>query len=309
MRLIPTLLFAAIFAIPAVADKPIFSGPQVGERFAPFEAKVVFGTQAGERINVMEDVNDSPLLLIFVHEVTRPSVGLARMLMAYASTLKDKGMKTRLVYLTDDPTDTEAWMKRARSALPKDVTPLVSVDGIEGPGVYGLNRHAQLTVLVGKAGNVTANFPLGQPSVQVDGPKVGHAIVKALGGEKAPTLKEMGGDVRGRMKQKMQPEQDGIYRRMMSPLIQKDATPAEVDKAAKAIEEFAAKNKWMNERVGKASSLIVNGGKLANYGTPNAQAYLKQWAKEYVPSRNTEAKKRKAAAPASKQAAETPKAD
>lgn len=293
MRILRTLLFAAAFSTSVLADKPIFSGPQVGEKLAPFEAKVVFGKLAGSKIDVLEDVKGSPILLIFVHEVTRPSVGLTRMLVTYANTLRSKGIKTKLVFLTDDPTDAEAWMKRARHALPKDVDPLVSVDGMEGPGVYGLNRHAQLTVLVGKEGKVTGNFPLGQPSIQVDGPKIGHAIVKVLGGEEAPTLKEMGVEDRRRMQRTMQPEQDGIYRRMMSPLIQKSASPADVDEAAKAIETYAAKNEWMKDRVGTASNLIVNGGKLANYGTARAQAYLKKWAKDYAPAKKADANQKK----------------
>ena len=175
-----------------LADEPQFSGPQVGEKLSPFQARDVFGEKAGEDIDVLADVRDSPLLLVFVHKVTRPSVALSRLLMEYANTKKDAGLETRLVFLTNDPPDTEAWFRRARHALPKDVPPLISTDGLEGPGAYGLNRKMTATVLVANKGKVTANLPLVQPSIQVDAPKIGHAIVKVLGGDAAPTLAEMG---------------------------------------------------------------------------------------------------------------------
>ena len=62
-----------------------------------------------------------------------------------------------------------------------------------------------LTVLVGTKGKVTANFPLVQPSLQADATKIGHAIVQALGGETAPTLKEMGFEER-RMARRKSPK-------------------------------------------------------------------------------------------------------
>jgi hypothetical protein len=199
--------------------------------------------------------------------------------MNYAATQKEAGLKTALVFLTDDLTETEAWMRRARHALPAGVDPLISLDGIEGPGAYGLNRKMTLTVLVANHGKVTANIPLIQPSIQADGPKIGHAIVRALGGDQRPTLKEMGFEDRP----EMQAGIDGIYRRLMTPVIQKTATPEEVDNAAKAVEELAARNEAFRERVHNAANLIINGGKLETYGTPQAQAYLRKWSTEFAP--------------------------
>jgi hypothetical protein len=172
-------------------------------------------------------------------------------------------------------------MGRARRALTEGVTPLISPDGIEGPGAYGLNRKMTMTVLVGNKGKVTANFPLIQPSIQADATKIGHAITIALGQKEKPSLKDMGFQER-RMRPSMN---DSTYRRMMAPVIQKTATAEEVDKAAKAVEDLAAKNNSFKERVHKAANLIVNGGRLANYGTPKAQEYLRKWAKEMAPAK------------------------
>lgn len=275
-----TLLLTAV----TVADEPLFSGPQVGEELRPFEAIAAFGDTGA--VNVLDDTNDAPILVVFVHQITRPSVGLMRLLMEFAASKEHSGLKSRLVFLTDDVTETTAYLKRARHALPRSATALISTDGIEGPGAYGLNRKVTLTVLVGSKGVVTANFALVQPSVQADATKIGHEIIKVLGGSDAPTLQQMGyKESRMAMNRTgQQPEQEATYRQKMAPVIQKNATPEEVAAAATDVEDFAAKNRWFRQRVYQASRLITEGPRLKEYGTPEAQAYLKKWAKEFAPN-------------------------
>lgn len=281
-------LFLILLAASSVnSERPKFSGPQVGEKLVPFEAKAVFGKEAGKQVKVLGDAKSAATLLVFVHQVSRPSIGLTRMLVDYGIKKEKEGLKTEVVFLSGDRTETEAWMNRARRALPR-VRTLISTDGIEGPGSYGLNRLMAMTVLVGKDGKVTENFAITQPSINVDAPKIGHAILKVLADDgavtKQPTLREMGfKGPRGR-RVAMQPEREATYRRMISPVIQKNATVEQVDEAAKAVEEFAAKNPWFKEKLGKAANLIVNSDRLSSYGTPKAQEYLKTWAKAYAPT-------------------------
>jgi hypothetical protein len=134
------------------------------------------------------------VVLAFVHEVTRPGLGLTRVLMQYAAQRKKDGLHAAIVFLTDDPTATEKWMMIPSvrdQALPQGVAVGLSPDGKEGPGVYGLNRNVSLTVLVAKENRVTANFALVQPSVQADGPKILKAIVDVLGGGEVPSLEQL----------------------------------------------------------------------------------------------------------------------
>lgn len=285
-----TLVFALVALLMSTglrAQDPLFSGPQVGEAMVPFEARGVFGPQAGKRVDVLGEKPQTPVVLVFVHQLTRPSIGLTRLVMEFANAKRKDGLKSELVFLSKDLTETEARLRRARHALPEGVLPVVATGGIEGPGAYGLNRKMAMTVLVGKGGKVTANFPLVQPSIQADGPKIGHAIVQVLGGTEQPTLEEMGfRDPRGMQRGNesgRRAEQDGIYRQKMTPVI-RGLTREEVEQAALAVEDFAKKNAWFRQRVGKASNLIVNGGKLSNYGKiPLAREYLKKWAKEMLP--------------------------
>jgi hypothetical protein len=196
VRVCLALLAACLFVVPLVAQDAAkdaakeFSGPQVGEKVTPFKIRGVLGDDAGKELNLVETAAGKPLLLLFVHEVNRPSVGLARLIGDYAASRKADGLTTGVILLSADATMSEEWVKRASGALPKGVAIGVSTDGAEGPGAYGLNRKVQVTALVAKDNKVTANFALVQPSVQADGPKIAEAIVAAVGG-KAPTLEEM----------------------------------------------------------------------------------------------------------------------
>lgn len=186
----------AVFAQDPPAE---FSGPQVGEKFTPFTAKAVLGEEAGKEIDLIKSAAGKPLLIVFVHERNRPSVGLARLLGLYAASQKEKGLVSGTIYLTADATATEEWMKIAKGTLQTGIPVAISTDGQEGPGAYGLNRKVQMTVLVGKDDKVTANFALVQPSVQADAPKIAQAIVDVLGGGKGPTIEELqklGGPIR-----------------------------------------------------------------------------------------------------------------
>ncbi len=189
-----TLAFCFILAATSIVaeDKPAeFSGPQVGEKLTPLAIKVVLGNDAGKEIDLVKSAAGKPVLIVFVHERNRPSVGLARLLGLYAATKKEAGLKSGVVFLTPDPTMTEEWLKIAKNALPADVPVGISTDGQEGPGAYGLNRKVQMTILVGKDDKVTANFALVQPSVQADAPKIAQAIVDVLGGGQGPTIEEL----------------------------------------------------------------------------------------------------------------------
>ncbi len=169
----------------------VFSGPQKGEPLAKFAMQGVLGDLEGKAIDPVAQAGAKPLLLIFVHQVNRPSVGMARLLGDYAAKRAEEGLHCGIVFLTADATETEAWMKRASGALPKGVSMGISKDGQEGPGEYGLNRKVTLTILMAKEGKVTANFALVQPSIQADAPRVLEAIVTVVGG-KVPTLEELG---------------------------------------------------------------------------------------------------------------------
>src|SRR5262245_55341830 len=117
------LIAAAMLAAPLAAREAAkeFSGPQTGEKVTPLKMQQVLGETAGKEIDLVEAAAGKPLLLLFIHEVNRPSVGLARLIGDYAATRKADGLTAGLILLTADATASEEWVKRASGALPKGV--------------------------------------------------------------------------------------------------------------------------------------------------------------------------------------------
>lgn len=294
MRSAAVCLVLVCLAGYARAEDPIFSGPQVGEKLTSFTVKGVLDPHAGKDLDFVAMAKEKPIVLIFVHDVNRPSIGMTRVLTSYTKTRAKDGLTTGVVWLNEDATAAENEIKRIKHALTEGVPVGVSPDGREGPGKYGLNRKVTLTILVGNKNKVTANFALVQPSLQADLPKILDAIVKEVGG-KAPKLEEIEGmpKVAPKEREPAKKEQDPNLRGLIAPVINKNATPEEVEKAAKALEEYLAKNAATKADVGRIANTIINAGKLENYGTPKAQEYLKKWAKEYGAPKKDEPNPRK----------------
>jgi hypothetical protein len=261
-------------------DEPIFSGPQVGEELPSFSVRKIGPGEAGQGIDLVEQAGDGPLLLVFVHDVNRQSVGLVRLLTAYAQTRAADGLTTGVIFLHGDATEAEALYKRIRHALTPEVTTAVSLDGIEGPGSLGLNRHGTLTVLVAKRRQVTANFALIQPSLQVDLQKIVAAVVEATGGS-VPSLQELLKPDPG-MAEMLQRERGSAspetVRNLLRPLIDLQATPEAVAATVAQIEQHMEREPTIKAEIGRIARTIVDSGKLANYGTAPAQAALRDWA-------------------------------
>jgi hypothetical protein len=371
-RLLATFLVCLLFDTSRADEEPVFSGPQVGEKLTPFKLNGVFGDAAGTNIDLVEQTNGGPLVIVFVHERTRPAFGLTNTVLRFAASRASDGLNGAAVFLTTDATETQDWMKRVAGNFPTGATFGISPDGQEGPGAYGLNRNVGLTVLVGKQNKVTANFALVQPSVQADGPKIFKAIVDVLGGGEVPDVALFSGqEGAGRMMRpdpmlerlfrqvvrkvasadevqaalkaledyvaanrpaqgqlgrliaqfdaksiesdevkdklaewaKKYPapaggdapargaaEQDPNLRPLLTRVIRRDATPEQVDEAAKAVEDYAAKTPDARREIGRIGRTIVNAGKLTDYGTPKAQEYLQKWAKEFNDDPSTDGK-------------------
>ncbi|MGE3817994.1 MAG: hypothetical protein AB7I30_01025 [Isosphaeraceae bacterium] len=277
----PLAITLAVAALtPWLADDPVFSGPQVGEKLGPVKVRGVFDGEAGKERDLVADAGGKPLLLVFVHEANRPSIAMTRALMTYARTRAKDGLASGVVWLAnaDDFTAAEQFLNRARHALP-DATPLgVSVDGREGPGAYGLNRNVTLTVLVAKEDVVTANFALVQPSLASDAPKILAEVVKLVGG-KVPTAAELAPTPARPAAAAAEPDEN--LRSLIRPVIRKDATPDEVDRAAEKVVAYVKDRPSARAEVGRIARTVVNSGKLENYGTPRAQEVLRSWAETY----------------------------
>jgi hypothetical protein len=270
----------------------VYSGPQPGEPLIGFTSRIVLGEEAGQEVDVVTQAGDHPVLLIFVHEITRPSVAVIRAISKYATHRAMDGLQTAVIVLTADATETEAFLQRARHALPPDVPVGISGDGLEGPGEYGLNRHVSLTILVGKQGETTANFALIQPSLQTDVLPVVQSIIDVLGSGTVPPLERLAEDGY-RMQQQARPGEAGAegvsedrLRSLLQPLIRRNARPEDVRRIAAAVQQEMEQSAPLRNRIGAIAAQIVAADKLENYGSPAAQEILRRWAEQFGPEAN-----------------------
>jgi len=272
----------------AQADEPIFSGPQIGEPLPALKLQGVFDEEGGKEIEPTKQAGDSPQLIVFFHQRTRPAFGLTNTLMSYAATRKTDGLHSSVAFLSPDATATKQWLNQVRKHFATGPTYGIASGGLEGPGSYGLNRNVTLTVLIAKEGKVTANFAIVQPNLPVDGQKIVTAISKTLGDEKSPLIADIIAKARPAMARtdakRPAANQEAMQkmRPLLAPVINKNATPAQVDAAAAKVDEAIAKDATLAKELGRIANTIVNAGKVKNYGTPRAQEKIKAWAKKHA---------------------------
>lgn len=170
-------------------DEPVYSGPQAGESVTPFSVLQFSGENANQEVELLEENGKGPTMLIFVHQLTRPLMQLLRPVDAFASELQEQRLETHFIWLTGDRTETSNFLNRARGSLQLRSPIGISLDGIDGPGNYGLNRNVTVTILLADDGKVKHNFAIVQPN-ETDAPKVLQAMAELVNTE-APSPEEI----------------------------------------------------------------------------------------------------------------------
>jgi hypothetical protein len=264
------------FAVTLVrADDPVFSGPQPGEKLTACKVQSVFGPSAGKELELIGEIKEAPVVLVFVHEATRPAHRVLRALDHYGARWADAGLATHFVWLSADRTKTEEFLKAGRGSLGLQCPVSIALDGLEGPGNYGLNRKVTLTVLVAKANKVIANHAIVQPN-ETDSPKILADVAKMLGKE-APTAEQIQSALGAgrRSAEAKEPEGiDGIKGKMRALL-------KETDKD-KVTQTFRAMDRWAGQDRAKATWLrgyLEMVFEKSKYGTPEAQDGYAAWKK------------------------------
>lgn len=170
----------ALIANVAYAQDQI-SGPQLGDKLPVLKATSVYDSP-GEAVDYVAKAEGKPLVLIFIAQLSRPGVNMARALSQYAESRRGDGLHTAIVWVGQDKASAEEYLNRARNSLNFASPVGLIVDGDETAVAYGLNKQVPITVVVAKEGKVTANFALTIPDVK-DVRTVSREIVKLVGGE------------------------------------------------------------------------------------------------------------------------------
>jgi hypothetical protein len=234
-------------------------------------------------MDFVEQADNQAVLFVFVHETTRPSAALSRVLMNYGEMRIEDGLFPATIRLTDDPTSSRSSRPRREGSAAYGVSP----DGKEGPGSYGLNRNVGMTVLVGQAGRVTASFPLVQPSV-TDARAILAEVVTLIGGE-VPTDAEieflrMNPYLNGRFRDNGAAPSDSRLRAKICAVLRAGTDPKAFDAAAADVEAYVASDPRRQRQLGEASRLLLNQryqGREALVGDSPLGDRFRHWAKQF----------------------------
>ncbi|MYB50946.1 MAG: hypothetical protein F4X77_01920 [Acidobacteriia bacterium] len=164
------------------AQQVRYSGPQSGEPLESFSVLAVNGPEAGTEVDFISRWGDDPILLIFLHQLDRNIAALLRPCEWFARDRAEAGLKSLIVFLHDDKIFGERRMQAVAKAMGIKIPVGVSVEGVEGPGSYGLNKSVAITILVANDRKVTDNYAIVQPGV-VDAPQILHAVSAHVGGD------------------------------------------------------------------------------------------------------------------------------
>ncbi len=176
------------------APEPVFSGPQPGETIKPFKVLQIKDGQPDE-LEIVKESDERTTLICFVHRLGDDDRILFGLGLVDFYGLRHKELTSHFVLLSDDRERITAMLRGwARGSLfPKSMVSL-SVDGVEGPGSYGLNRNVAMTVLVAKGNKVVDNMVFQAPNYR-DLETIMKAVAKALG-EPEPTLAKVQEELR-----------------------------------------------------------------------------------------------------------------
>jgi len=182
IALLISLLTAA--SLLAADREKVFSGPQKGEKATLFEVRSLTAKGPGEKRDPIKAAAGRPVALVFLHSLERSMMPLMRVIDQYGVDQKAK-LNTEFIFLIDDPIRGDQRLPRVINSIKTRARVGYSVDGIEGPGNYGLNKDCLMTIVLAKEGKVTANFALVQPGI-ADAPGIIAAMARLAGDNTPP---------------------------------------------------------------------------------------------------------------------------
>lgn len=132
----------------------IESGPLAGRKAAPLS--VAF--EDGRVENLEQWMGTHPGALLFVHELTRNTAPMIRQMDILSGQFHSIGFRGRVIFLQGDRTEGLDMLRRVGGSLKPAIPFSVSVDGLEGPGSYALNRTAALTLVLFRDGHILKSY-------------------------------------------------------------------------------------------------------------------------------------------------------
>ena len=269
----------------ALAEDQIFSGPQTGEKLGDLNVRLAYGDVRGRQVDFVQMAQGRPIVLVLVHGANRPAARLTRAVLNYCEMYKEE-LFAALVYLDDDLNGAEKYLQRAVSWWGVGTPVGISIDGAEGPGHLGLNRHVNVTVLVANKERVVANFALVQPSL-TDVSRILSAVGKLIGRgpptERAVSFLSAPTNGPRNVAWRKAPQDPRLRQLICDTLAAADQQQASA--AARAAEQYAGENAQRQRALGQAAALLLPTRRGATYGPSArgspAEKYVRQWLDKY----------------------------
>ena len=257
--------FELLSAGNAEDKKKQFSGPQPGEKLSPFRVIQVSGPETAKTVTLAGPESKGPTMLVFMHKLTEPAIGLMITLEWFAH--KQKGFDSHYIMLTADKSKSETQAKRWwRRPFFAKAPMCISPDGAEGPGKYGLNRNVHMTVVIANDNKVLKNFAMLGPN-NTDAPKILAAMAKVMKKD-APKTATIRAEIRAdrqrrrlsRLKErpvyKLAPN-DTLGKLMLSLIYRERTTQADADRITKQMTKWAGKDKKKQAALAKYCKAVL----------------------------------------------------
>jgi len=154
VRHLGVLILTGSGLVYAQEDAPLTTGPPPGTEATPVVAYAPVGPRAGEEFDAAAAIGDGPGALLFIHELTRNGLPVIRGIDQIGAEYALLGFKSHTFLLSDDRTASETKLEAVNGSLKLRRPIVLSLDGMDGPGNYALNRKAVLSLIMLKDGKV-----------------------------------------------------------------------------------------------------------------------------------------------------------
>lgn len=179
------------------SDQALISGPPAETPLKPIRAYAERGPWAGQEFDVAEAAGTAPAAFLFIHDLSRNTAPVIREFDRLGREHALLGFEGFALMLQEDRTEGENLLKRVNGSLKLHRPLVLSLDGLDGPGDYALNRRCTLTLVLAREGQVTQSLALTDTG-PADFPKLQRWIESVAG-----TLPQEEGALRDLLRQRL----------------------------------------------------------------------------------------------------------
>lgn len=141
-------------------EKPIYSGPQPGEKIPSLIAVNMRGESVGKQFDPVQLAGDKPHIMFFVKESRTFGrfLGQLRQQLQSIEENSKQAWAMSVIVCTDDANEAQKSFTVLDQRYPKKLVAGLSKDGSAGPPAYGLDKNLTATIIVVNNGKVAHNF-------------------------------------------------------------------------------------------------------------------------------------------------------